>query len=413
MSRHWPASASLSENTQILLASRPTGEPALANFRIVQAEVPRPERGDVLLRTLYLSLDPYMRARMNASGSYAAPVEVGAVMTGGTVAEVVESRHPNFAAGEVVLAHTGWQTFGVQAGAELRKLNSAIAPYSTALGVLGMPGFTAYAGLREIGRPAAGETVVVAAASGPVGSTVGQLARMAGARVVGIVGGPAKAEYISELGFDEAVDHRAPDFGQRLERATPDGIDVYFENVGGRVWDHVLPRLNTYARVPVCGLVSTYNGAGPVDGSSSAAALMAAILRKSITLRGFIQTEFIHAHHARFLEEASAWVRAGTLKYREDVVDGLENAPGCLPGNAPGRELRKADHPRLSADALGLEEIGRTNRMLPSPESGPVRASERYPDDSQLDRTIAVVGGTGPRGRGLAYRFALAGDRVA
>src|SRR5579863_1881658 len=341
MSRHWPASASLSENTQILLASRPTGEPALANFRIVQAEVPRPERGDVLLRTLYLSLDPYMRARMNTSGSYAAPVEVGAVMTGGTVAEVVESRHGNFAAGEVVLAHTGWQTFGVQAGAGLCKLNSAIAPYSTALGVLGMPGFTAYAGLKEIGRPAAGETVVVAAASGPVGSTVGQLARMAGARVVGIVGGPAKAEYINELGFDEAVDHRAPDFGQRLEHATPDGIDVYFENVGGRVWDHVLPRLNTYARVPVCGLVSTYNGAGPVDGSSSAGVLMATILRRSITLRGFIQTEFIHAHHARFLEEASAWVRAGTLKYREDVVDGLENAPAAFLGMLRGENFGK------------------------------------------------------------------------
>jgi len=169
MSKRGPASAHLSENTQVLLASRPTGEPTLANFRIVQTAVPRPERGEVLLRTLYLSLDPYMRARMNAGDSYAEPVEVGAVMTGGTVAEVVESRHGNFAAGDVVLAHTGWQTVGVQAGAELRKLDAAIAPYSTALGVLGMPGFTAYAGLQEIGRPAPGETVVVAAASGPVG----------------------------------------------------------------------------------------------------------------------------------------------------------------------------------------------------------------------------------------------------
>jgi NADPH-dependent curcumin reductase len=341
MSKHGPASTSLGENTQILLASRPTGEPTLANFRVAHSVIPLPERGEVLLRTLYLSLDPYMRARMNAGGSYAAPVEVGAVMTGGTVAEVVESRHDDFAAGDVVLAHTGWQTFGVQAGAELRKLNSATAPYSTALGVLGMPGFTAYAGLKEIGRPAAGETVVVAAASGPVGSTVGQLARMAGARVVGIVGGPAKAEYIKQLGFDEAVDHRAPDFGLQLERATPDGIDVYFENVGGRVWDHVLPRLNTYARVPVCGLVSTYNGAGPMDGSSSAGVLMATILRKSITLRGFIQTEFVDTHHARFLEEASDWVRAGTLQYREDVVDGLENAPAAFLGMLRGENFGK------------------------------------------------------------------------
>jgi NADPH-dependent curcumin reductase CurA len=341
MSKHGPASASLGENTQILLASRPTGEPTLASFRIAHTEVPRPERGEVLLRTLFLSLDPYMRARMNAGGSYAAPVEVGAVMTGGTVAEVVESRDDNFDPGDVVLAHTGWQTFGVQAGAQLRKLDSAISPYSTALGVLGMPGFTAYAGLKVIGRPAAGETVVVAAASGPVGSTVGQLARMAGARVVGIVGGPVKAEYIKELGFDEAVDHRAPDFGQQLEHATPDGIDVYFENVGGRVWDHVLPRLNTYARVPVCGLVSTYNGVGPGDGSASAGVLMATILRKSITLRGFIQTEFIDTHHAQFLEEASAWVREGTLQYREDIVDGLENAPAAFLGMLRGENFGK------------------------------------------------------------------------
>lgn len=341
MSEHGPANTNLNQNTQILLASRPTGEPTLANFRIAHTEVPRPERGEVLLRTLFLSLDPYMRARMNASGSYAAPVEVGAVMTGGTVAEVIESKHTNFAAGEVVLAHTGWQTFGVQAGAELRKLDSAIAPYSTALGVLGMPGFTAYAGLNEIGRPNAGETVVVAAASGPVGSTVGQLARLAGARAVGIVGGPAKSGYIKELGFDEAVDHRAPDFGQQLEKATPHGIDVYFENVGGRVWDHVLPRLNTYARVPVCGLVSTYNSVGGIDGSASAGALMATVLRKSITVRGFIQTEFVDTHQARFLEEASELVREGTLQYREDIVDGLASAPAAFLGMFRGENFGK------------------------------------------------------------------------
>lgn len=341
MSNSQTASAGLTENTQILLASRPDGEPSVANFRVTRTMIPRPGRGEVLLRTLYLSLDPYMRGRMNAGASYAAPVEVGAVMTGGTVAQVVDSRHDDYAPGDVVLAHTGWQTFGVQTGAELRKLDPAVAPYSTALGVLGMPGFTAYAGLREIGRPAPGETVVVAAASGPVGSTVGQLARIAGARVVGIVGGPAKAEYIKELGFDEAVDHRASDFGQQLTAATPEGIDVYFENVGGRVWDHVLPRLNTYARVPVCGLVSTYNGTGPGDGSDSSRALMATILRRSITLRGFIQTEFIDAHGAQFLTEASTWVREGRLKYREDVVDGLENAPAAFLGMLRGDNFGK------------------------------------------------------------------------
>jgi NADPH-dependent curcumin reductase CurA len=214
------------ENTQVLLASRPTGVPTVDNFRIASAPIPRLGPGEVLLRTIFLSLDPYMRARMNAGGSYAAPVEVGSVMTGGTVSEVCASNHDDFEIGDVVLAHCGWQKFGVQPGAELRKLDPDVAPVSTALGVLGMPGFTAYAGLAEIGRPKAGETVVVAAASGPVGSTVGQLARIAGARVVGIVGGQRKVEHIRELGFDEALDHRAADFGTQLERATPDGIDV-------------------------------------------------------------------------------------------------------------------------------------------------------------------------------------------
>ena len=282
-----------------------------------------------------------MRARMNAGGSYAAPVEVGSVMTGGTVAQVVESRDSGFVVGDVVLAHTGWQTFGIQRGEELRKLTPDVAPYSTALGVLGMPGFTAYAGLKEIGRPASGETLVVAAASGPVGATVGQLARIAGARVVGIVGGSTKAAYIKELGFDEALDHRAPDFARQLEAATPDGIDVYFENVGGRVWDHVLPRLNTYARVPVCGLVSTYNNPTPSGGINHAGALMATILRKSITVRGFIQTEFIAAHQAAFLEEASRWVREGTLQYREDIVEGLESAPTAFLGMLRGENFGK------------------------------------------------------------------------
>lgn len=331
----------LDENIQIVLASRPDGEPSVSNFRIARAPRPRPMQGEVLLRTLLLSLDPYMRARMNAGKSYAAPVEVGSVMTGGTVAQVVESRHPDFVPGNVVLAHTGWQTLGVQAGGQLRKLDSGVAPYSTALGVLGMPGFTAYAGLKEIGRPVAGETLVVAAASGPVGATVGQLARIAGTRVVGIVGGAQKAAYIRELGFDEALDHRAPDFAQMLEAATPAGIDVYFENVGGRVWNHVLPRLNTFARVPVCGLVSTYNGNMAHGSSDSASLLVATILRKSVTVRGFIQTEFIARHQERFLEEASQWVRDGVLHYREDIVDGLENAPSAFLGMLRGENFGK------------------------------------------------------------------------
>jgi NADPH-dependent curcumin reductase len=328
------------ENTQVLLASRPTGVPTVDNFRIASAPIPRLGPGEVLLRTIFLSLDPYMRARMNAGGSYAAPVEVGSVMTGGTVSEVCASNHDDFEIGDVVLAHCGWQKFGVQPGAELRKLDPDVAPVSTALGVLGMPGFTAYAGLAEIGRPKAGETVVVAAASGPVGSTVGQLARIAGARVVGIVGGQRKVEHIRELGFDEALDHRAADFGTQLERATPDGIDVYFENVGGRVWEKVFPRLNLYARVPVCGLVATYNGTetpvGPDPGT-----FMSTVLRKSLYIRGFIQTEFVAVHSERFLIEASQWIRDGSLRYREDIVDGLENAPAAFLGMLRGENFGK------------------------------------------------------------------------
>jgi NADPH-dependent curcumin reductase len=300
------------ENTQVLLASRPTGVPTVDNFRIASAPIPRLGPGEVLLRTIFLSLDPYMRARMNAGGSYAAPVEVGSVMTGGTVSEVCASNHDDFEIGDVVLAHCGWQKFGVQPGAELRKLDPDVAPVSTALGVLGMPGFTAYAGLAEIGRPKAGETVVVAAASGPVGSTVGQLARIAGARVVGIVGGQRKVEHIRELGFDEALDHRAADFGTQLERATPDGIDVYFENVGGRVWEKVFPRLN-----------------------------LSTVLRKSLYIRGFIQTEFVAVHSERFLTEASQWIRDGSLRYREDIVDGLENAPAAFLGMLRGENFGK------------------------------------------------------------------------
>lgn len=330
-----------STNTQVLLESRPTGEPSTSNFRLAQAPMPAPGPGEVLLKTLYLSLDPYMRGRMNAGESYASPVEVGSVMTGGTVAEVVVSNHGDLVPGDIVLAHGGWQTFSTQPGSELRKLDAAEAPVTTALGVLGMPGFTAYVGMKEFGRPQPGETVVVAAASGPVGSTVGQLAKIAGARVVGIVGGRTKVDYIKDLGFDEAVDHRADDFGEQLARATPDGIDVYFENVGGKVWDHVLPRLNPFGRVPVCGLVATYNSTGAAPGPDRSGELMAAVLRKSLTLRGFIQTEFISTHEERFLREAAQWVRDGSLQYREDVVEGLENAPSAFLGMLRGENFGK------------------------------------------------------------------------
>ncbi|MET0767812.1 MAG: NADP-dependent oxidoreductase, partial [Aeromicrobium sp.] len=235
---------SATENTRVLLASRPHGEPVAENFRLETTPLPVPGEGEVLLRTIYLSLDPYMRGRMSAAKSYAAPVEVGDVMVGGAVAEVVESRDDSLAVGDIVLAYLGWQTHGVQPAGAVRRIDPSRAPISTALGVLGMPGFTAYAGLLEIGRPQPGETVVVAAAAGPVGSAVGQIARIKGARAVGIAGGPEKVAYLEEIGFDVALDHRSPTFAQDLEAAVPDGIDVYFENVGGHVWDAVLPLLN-------------------------------------------------------------------------------------------------------------------------------------------------------------------------
>lgn len=342
-------------NTRILLASRPHGEPTADNFRIESAPLPEPADGEVLLRTIYLSLDPYMRGRMNAGRSYAAPVEVGAVMEGGTVAEVVESRDPSLAVGDIVLAHLGWQAYGVAPARHVRRLDPAHAPISTAVGVLGMPGFTAYAGLAEIGKPQPGETVVVAAAAGPVGSTVGQIARIHGARAVGIAGGPDKVAYLQELGFDVALDHRSPTFAADLQAATPDGIDVYFENVGGHVWDAVLPLLNDFARVPVCGLVAHYNDTEPPAGPDRLPSFMSMVLTRRITIQGFIQSQFVKAHYKDFQREAAGWIADGSLRYKEDVVDGLENAPeaffGMLRGANFGKLLvRVGDDPTLGGE---------------------------------------------------------------
>jgi NADPH-dependent curcumin reductase CurA len=329
------------QNTQIRLASRPVGKPTAENFTFTDKPAPSPGEGQVLIRTEYLSLDPYMRGRMSDAPSYAPPVKVGGLMVGATVGEVVESNDPGLKPGDVVLAATGWQKYGLADADTVRKLDPSQVPVTTALGVLGMPGFTAYAGLTEIGRPQSGETVVVAAASGPVGATAGQLARIAGARAVGIAGGEEKVAYLRELGFDAALDHRAPDFRDRLKAATPDGIDVYFENVGGHVWDAVFPRLNKFARVPVCGLVAHYNDTALPPGPDRAAALMSAILRKSLTVRGFIQTDHADALEDEFLARATPWVRDGSLKYREHIVDGLENAPAAFIGMLDGANFGK------------------------------------------------------------------------
>jgi NADPH-dependent curcumin reductase CurA len=290
---------------------------------------------------LYLSLDPYMRGRMSAAKSYAAPVEVGAVVEGGTVAEVVESRHPDFVAGDVVLSHSGWQSHALSDGAALVKLKDWPAPLSTALGVLGMPGFTAYAGLLTIGQPKEGETVVVAAASGAVGSAVGQIARIKGARAVGIAGGPQKCAIVrDEFGFDAVVDHRSATFAEELSAACPSGIDVYFENVAGKVLDSVFPLLNSFARIPVCGLIAQYNSTGVFERPDRLPIVMRDILSKSLTLRGFIQREFV-AQKPKFFEEMGHWVQSGVVRYREDIVDGLQNAPEAFIGLLDGRNVGK------------------------------------------------------------------------
>jgi NADPH-dependent curcumin reductase CurA len=323
-------------NRQILLKSRPEGTPTLGNFELVQSAVPEPDDGDVLLRTRYLSLDPYMRGRMSAAKSYAKPVDVGQPMVGGTVSEVTASRNSRFAVGDIVLSYSGWQDYARSNGAGLRKLDPSAAPVTTALGVLGMPGMTAYAGLLEIGQPRPGETVTVAAASGAVGSVVGQIAKIKGCRAIGIAGGQDKCRYVVEaLGFDACIDHHAADFARQLETACPAGIDVYFENVGGAVQQAVWPLLNDFARIPVCGLIAQYNAATPMPGPD-----MFSVLRKRLTVRGFIVTDFA-AKELDFQREAGEWVRTGRLKYREDVVDGLENAPAAFLGLLQGRNFGK------------------------------------------------------------------------
>jgi NADPH-dependent curcumin reductase CurA len=326
---------------RFILASRPVGEPKPSDLRMEAFDIPTPGPGEVLLRTLYLSLDPYMRGRMSDAKSYAAPVPIGGVMEGGTVSEVVASNNPGFAVGDIVLGRTGWQTHAVSDGAGLRKIDPSLAPISTALGVLGMPGMTAYAGLLEVGQPKAGETLVVAAASGAVGSVVGQIAKIKGLRAVGIAGGPDKCRFVTdELGFDACLDHRAPDLPGRLAAACPQGIDIYFENVAGPVLDAVLPLLNTFARIPICGTIAHYNDTAPPPGPDKLPAVWRMILTKRLRVQGLLVSDF-GAQHDAFLRDMSQWVKEGRVKYREDIVDGFENAPRALIGLLRGENFGK------------------------------------------------------------------------
>lgn len=318
-------------NRRFVLASRPEGPPAPENFRLETSPVPQPQDGQVLLRTVYLSLDPYMRGRMSDEPSYAEPVKLDELMVGGTVGRVAQSKHSDYAVGDWVLAYSGWQDYALSDGKGLKKLDASQMNPSWALGILGMPGFTAYMGLMDIGQPKSGETVVVAAAAGAVGSVVGQVARIKGCRVVGIAGGEKKCSYVTgTLGFDACLDHHQDDLDERLKQACPDGIDVYFESVGGRVFDAVLPLLNPKARVPLCGLVAHYNDTELPPGPDRLPLLTGILLKRRIRMQGFIIFDDYGDRYDEFLGVMRPWLAENKLHYREDVVDGLENAPPAL-----------------------------------------------------------------------------------
>ncbi len=329
-------------NRRIVLNARPQGEPRTHDFRLETTAVPVPGAGQVLLRTLYLSLDPYMRGRMSEGPSYAPPVALNEVMVGGTVGRVEQSKHPDFAAGDLVVAYGGWQEYSLSDGRGLVRLDPGMERPSIALGALGMPGFTAYMGLLDIGQPQAGETLVVAAATGAVGSIVGQIGKITGCRVVGVAGGAEKCRLaVEKLGFDACIDHRAPDFAEQLAAACPAGIDVYFENVGGKVFDGVLPLLNTKARIPLCGLIAHYNDTELPPGPDRLPLLTRTLLVKRIKMQGFIIFDDYGSRYDEFAAAMSAWVREGKIKIEEDIVDGLENAPAAFIGLLAGRNHGK------------------------------------------------------------------------
>ena len=323
-------------NHQIRLKSRPAGEPSAANFEAADTPVPEPGDGEVLRRTIYLSLDPYMRGRMSDAASYATPVKIGDVMGGHTVSEVLESRNPDFKKGDFVTGYDGWQAYGVSAGKDLRKLDPKAVPISTAIGVLGMPGMTAFVGLMDIGQPKPGETVVVSAASGAVGAVVGQLAKIKGCRAVGVAGSPDKCKYVvDELGFDACVNYKTDDLVPALKNACPNGVDIYFENVGGAVFAAILRVINKGARIPLCGIISEYNATGNPAGPN-----LRPLLVHRATIRGFIVSD--HADRApAFLQEVAPLVISGRIKFREDIVDGLDNAPSAFIGLLQGKNFGK------------------------------------------------------------------------
>ena len=327
---------------RVVLARRPSGEPVEADFRLEEAPAGTPGDGEVLLETLYLSLDPYMRGRMAEGPSYAQNVAVGEPMVGQGVARVLASGHPDYREGDLVLAPTGWRSRPLLAADDLMRRDPAMERPAYALGVLGMPGFTAYIGLLDIGEPKPGETVVVSAATGAVGSVVGQIAKLKGCRVVGVAGGEDKCRHaVDDLGFDACIDRRGGDLDARLAAACPDGIDIYFENVGGAVFAAVLPLLNVGARVPVCGLIAHYNTGFEGEGPDRSPRLMVNLVIKRIRMQGFLVFDHYGPRYDEFVATMNEWLRDGAIRYREDVADGLENAPQAFIGMLRGENVGK------------------------------------------------------------------------
>ena len=326
-------------NTKILLNERPHGEPNLGNFKTVQEDIRTPKDGEVLLKTIYMSLDPYMRGRMNDAKSYAKPVEIGEVMEAGALSQVMESKSNLFKVGDFVEGRTGWQDNPTVNEKELRLIDPEMAPLSTSIGVLGMPGTTAYVGMHNFAKPQEGETLVVSAASGAVGATVGQIGKIYGCRVIGVAGTDDKCEFTkTELGFDDCKD---PDFKEKLKSPCPDGVDIYWENVGGVTFDTVMPLLNDYARIPVCGLISLYNATSIKGGEKDRLPLLfRQILTKRMMIKGFIVFNHYDQREESILA-LSKWIREGKIKYKEDFVEGLENAPNAFIGLLNGKNFGK------------------------------------------------------------------------
>ena len=331
----------MEQNQQIHLVSRPTGAPTADNFKIVDAATPQPKDGEVTVRALYLSVDPYMRGRMSDRKSYVPPFELNQTMGGAVVGQVVESKFDGLEKGDIVMGHLLWQRYAVAPGKELLKVDPNRAPISTALGVLGMTGLTAYFGLLKVAEPQTGETVVVSGAAGAVGSVVGQIAKIKGCRVVGIAGSDEKNDYLrDELGFDATINYKTDDVAASLAKACPDGVDVYFDNVGGEISDAVLRLINHGARISVCGQISMYNLEKPDEGPR----VQPLLLTNSAKMQGFIVSDF-SADFAQGREQLTQWFEAGKLKYAENIVEGFENTPdaflGLFEGENTGKQLVK------------------------------------------------------------------------